>query len=82
MKDSYAVGLDINANHIRSATSGRVKGITKPIHIGGKTQVWEIKIYDENESLICVSRITLAVLQRKEAFTSKMESFDVKKKEA
>lgn len=57
------VGLDINANHLRSATSGYVTGITKPIHIGRTTQVWEIKITDEREKLICISRLTVAVIK-------------------
>lgn len=61
----YAVGLDINSNHLRSVRDGFVTGITKPIHIGSKTQVWEIKIYDENEQLINISRLTMAVLQHK-----------------
>ncbi len=61
----YAVGLDINANHVRSAKSGLVTGITKPIHIGRKTQVWEIKIHDQNQKLICISRITMAIVDKK-----------------
>lgn len=60
----YCVGLDINANHIRSCKEGVVEGITRPLHIGRTTQVWEIKITQEGK-LICVSRITLAVLDRK-----------------
>lgn len=59
------VGLEINANHIRSVSSGIVKGITKPIHIGRSTHVWEIKIYDEKENLTCVSRITMAVINKR-----------------
>jgi 1,4-dihydroxy-2-naphthoyl-CoA hydrolase len=61
----YCVGLDINANHIKSVRSGLVKGITRPIHIGGKTQVWEIKIFNEQQELVCISRITMAVMDRK-----------------
>ena len=61
----YCVGLEINANHVRSARSGFVTGISTPIHIGSTTQVWEIKIYDEKEKLVCISRITVAVLKRK-----------------
>ena len=57
------VGLDINANHVRSATQGIVTGITKPIHIGSTTQVWEIKITDERDKLICISRLTIAVIK-------------------
>ena len=48
----YALGLDINSNHLKSARDGFVTGIAKPIHIGTKTQVWEIKIYDEKENLL------------------------------
>lgn len=59
------VGLDINANHIRGAKEGFVKGITTPIHIGSSTQVWEIKIYNEQEKLVCISRLTVAVLKKK-----------------
>lgn len=58
----YAVGLDINANHIRGVKSGIVTGITKAIHIGRKTHVWEIKIHNENDKLVCISRITMAIV--------------------
>jgi 1,4-dihydroxy-2-naphthoyl-CoA hydrolase len=61
----FCVGLEINANHIRSAREGYVKGVTKPVHIGNKTQVWEIRIVNDQEELICISRITLAVLDKK-----------------
>lgn len=60
------VGLEINANHIRSVREGFVTGVATPIHIGSSTQVWETKIYDEKERLICVSRLTVAVLPKKE----------------
>ena len=60
----YTVGLDINANHIRAVRSGWVYGTTKPLHIGGKTQVWEIRITTEDGALVCISRITMAVLDR------------------
>ncbi len=60
------VGLEINANHIRSARSGIVTGITTPIHIGASTHVWDIKIYDEREKLVCVSRLTVAILKKPE----------------
>ncbi len=59
----YCVGLDINANHVRSAREGFVTGMAKPLHIGASTQVWEIKIYDEREKLVCVSRLTVAILK-------------------
>ena len=58
------VGIEINANHIRSVRSGTVTGITTPIHIGASTHVWDIKIYDEREKLVCVSRLTVAVLKK------------------
>lgn len=63
----YVVGLDINANHLRSAREGRVKGVAKPIHLGRSTQVWEINIYDHQEKLICVCRLTMAVLKLQQA---------------
>jgi 1,4-dihydroxy-2-naphthoyl-CoA hydrolase len=58
------VGLDINANHIRSTRSGYVIGNTQAIHLGASTQIWEIRITDEKNSLICIARITMAVLDR------------------
>lgn len=61
----YAVGLDINSNHLKSVREGYVIGVAKPIHIGSKTQVWEIKIYDEKDILINISRLTMAVLKYK-----------------
>jgi len=57
-----AVGLDINANHIRSVTEGWVIGVCRPIHIGRTTHVWQIEIRDEAQRLTCVSRFTVAVL--------------------
>lgn len=60
----FCVGLDINANHVRGVKNGFVKGKTSPLHIGGKTQVWEIKIVNEAEELVCISRITMAVLDK------------------
>lgn len=60
----YCVGLEINANHLRSAKSGYVYGVTSPIHIGKRTQVWEIQISDEQKKMVCVSRITMAVLDK------------------
>ena len=61
----YCVGLEINANHIKSARSGFVTGVARPIHIGGRTQVWEIKIHNEKLELVCISRITMAVMDKK-----------------
>ena len=61
----YCVGLEINANHLRGVKSGFVIGRTSPIHIGKKTHVWEIRIRDEQDNPICVSRITMAILEIK-----------------
>ncbi|WP_089236940.1 hotdog fold thioesterase [Belliella buryatensis] len=61
----YCVGLEINANHIKAVRDGMVRGITKPIHLGKKTQIWEIKIYTESGDLSCISRITMAVIDKK-----------------
>ena len=60
----YCVGLDINANHIRAVRSGYVYGTARPLHIGSSTQVWEIRIEDEESRLVCMSRLTMAVLNR------------------
>lgn len=57
-----AVGLDINANHVRGVRSGTVTGTARAIHIGRKTQVWEIRIEDEAGELVCISRLTIAVI--------------------
>jgi 1,4-dihydroxy-2-naphthoyl-CoA hydrolase len=57
-----AVGLDINANHIRGARSGIVVGTARVVHIGRTTQVWEIRIETETGELVCISRITMAVI--------------------
>jgi uncharacterized protein (TIGR00369 family) len=57
-----AVGLDINANHIKGVTSGWVTGITRPVHMGRTTHVWQIDMHNEAGELTCVSRITMAVL--------------------
>ncbi len=62
--DKMVVGLEINANHVRGARSGFVVGTARPLHIGGRTQVWEIKIEDESGALVCISRITLAVIAK------------------
>ena len=63
-RDQYCVGQEINANHIRPVKEGLVFGITRPVHIGKTSQVWEIKITDERDRLVCISRITLAVLTK------------------
>jgi 1,4-dihydroxy-2-naphthoyl-CoA hydrolase len=63
-ENTYCVGLEINANHIAKASNGDVIGITKPIHIGRKTQIWEIKISRKDGKLSCISRITMAVIEK------------------
>ncbi|MAH88999.1 MAG: esterase [Pelagibacterales bacterium] len=57
------VGLDINANHIRAVTKGLIIGKTIPIHLGRSTHVWEIKLFN-NDKITCVSRLTMAILER------------------
>ena len=63
-ENKMCVGLEINANHIRPVTNGFVYGIARPIHIGASTQLWEIRIHDEHEKLVCISRLTMAVLDK------------------
>lgn len=60
------VGLEINANHVRSARDGYVTGIATPLHLGSNTHVWDVKIYDEINKLVCISRLTVAIIPRKE----------------
>lgn len=61
------VGLEINANHVRAVRRGKVCGIARPLHMGQRTQVWEIRITDEAGRLVCASRMTLAVVERPDA---------------
>lgn len=63
----YCVGQEINANHIRSARAGRVTGTARPVHLGGRTHVWDIRIEDDQGRLTCVSRLTMSVLERRPA---------------
>ncbi|MEG3790909.1 hotdog fold thioesterase [Lysobacter sp. CCNWLW3] len=56
------VGIEINANHLRGVREGTVTGTARPLHLGGRTQVWEIRIEDEAARLVCVSRLTVAVI--------------------
>lgn len=58
------VGQEINANHLRSVTAGHVTGRASPIHLGRRSQVWNIEIRDDDKRLICVSRLTIAVIER------------------
>lgn len=59
------VGLEINANHIRTVKEGYITGEVRPLHIGKTTHVWDIRIYDEAYQLVCVSRLTVAILRHK-----------------
>jgi 1,4-dihydroxy-2-naphthoyl-CoA hydrolase len=59
----YCVGVEINANHVRSVRSGRVTGTARPIHRGGRLQVWDIRIEDDQGRLACISRLTVSVLE-------------------
>ncbi|BCT92318.1 hypothetical protein LYSHEL_13420 [Lysobacter helvus] len=56
------VGIEINANHVRGVREGLVTGTARPLHVGRQTQVWEIRIEDERARLVCISRLTLAVI--------------------
>lgn len=64
MSRFHCVGLEINANHIKSATSGYVYGKASPVHVGRKTHVWDIRIVNQNNELVCISRLTVAVIDR------------------
>jgi 1,4-dihydroxy-2-naphthoyl-CoA hydrolase len=58
-----AVGLELNCNHVRAVTQGLVTGTARPVHVGRKTQVWDIRIENDQGKLCCVSRLTLAVIE-------------------
>ena len=58
-------GIEVNANHLRSVSKGIVIGFVKPIHIGATTQIWDIRIFDEREKLICISRLSVAVVKKR-----------------
>jgi len=60
----FCVGLEINANHVRSARQGFVTGTAAPLHLGSTTHVWDIKIHNEEGKLVCISRLTVAILKR------------------
>lgn len=62
LEKNAALGLDINANYIKNAKEGYVYAVAKPFHMGKTTHVWEIKINDENGTLCCISRLTLAII--------------------
>ncbi len=60
----YCVGLEINANHLKSVRNGYVTGMATPIHLGKKTHVWDIRIHNEKDELVCISRLTVAIIQK------------------
>lgn len=60
-----AVGMEVNANHLRSISEGTLFAYCTPLHLGKKSHVWDIKIKDEKEGLICVSRLTVAIIEKK-----------------
>ena len=60
-----SVGLEINANHIRSVKSGNVTGIARPVHMGRSTHVWAIDISNEEGKLVCTSRLTMAIIEKR-----------------
>ena len=63
--DEGVVGIEINANHLAGVREGLVTGTARPLHVGRSTQVWEIRIEDELGRLVCISRLTLAVIRRR-----------------
>ena len=63
-EEYQVVGQEINANHVRAARSGLVTGTARPVHLGGRTHVWSIEIVNEAQKLVCISRITMAVIKR------------------
>jgi len=65
-ENQWCVGMEINANHIKAKRNGFVTAIATPLHLGASTHVWDIKIVDEKEHLICVSRLTVAVIKNKD----------------
>jgi len=64
LNEAYPVGLEINANHIRSVKGGYVYGTARPLHLGRRTHVWDIQIVNEEEKLICVSRLTVMIVSK------------------
>jgi 1,4-dihydroxy-2-naphthoyl-CoA hydrolase len=63
-EEYQCVGQEINANHVRAARNGLVTGTARPVHLGGRTQVWVIDIVNEAGKLVCTSRLTVAVIRR------------------
>lgn len=65
LSNKIPVGMEINANHLRPVTEGWVTGVVKPVHLGKTSQVWEIRITNEAGKLVCIARLTMAILDRK-----------------
>jgi 1,4-dihydroxy-2-naphthoyl-CoA hydrolase len=63
-EEYQVVGQEINANHVRAARSGLVMGTARAVHLGGRTHVWSIDIVNDAQKLVCISRITMAVIRR------------------
>ncbi|PJK07483.1 esterase [Lysobacteraceae bacterium NML120232] len=63
--DEAVVGIEINANHLRGVRQGEVKGTARPLHVGRSTQVWEIRIENSDGQLVCISRLTVAVIAKR-----------------
>jgi len=63
-KEYLCVGQEINANHVRAARTGQVTGTARPVHVGGRTQVWTIDLRDDAGNLVCTSRLTIAIIRR------------------
>ncbi len=63
--NKHCVGVEINANHIKTVKSGFVFGIARPIHLGQRTQVWEIRITNDQQDLVCISRLTMAIIDKR-----------------
>lgn len=63
----HCVGQEINANHVRGVRSGWVTGTARPLHLGRTSHVWDVRLVDESGKLVCVSRVTMAVLARPES---------------
>ena len=64
VEEYQCVGQEINANHVRAARAGLVTGTARPVHLGGRSQVWSIEIVNEAAKLMCISRLTVAVIRR------------------
>jgi len=60
----YCVGQEINGNHLRPVKSGTVTGTARPVHLGARSQVWSIEIRDEQERMVCISRLTMAIVEK------------------